>query len=394
MKEIRVYLIFSAVLMVFYLIAEYYRPVPTNWKATYLKEDKIPFGLYILHQQIPHLFPDAELKIERSRIYNTLHGVNYKNAAYVFLAAEIKMDPLDYTELKKFMKAGNQVFIAAYNPGEILKDSLKLGVSSNDVIITGKGTAINFTNPRLKAGKPYVFEKGIGEGFYDEVDSSRIVSLGRNENKEINFVKYPFGKGNLYLMANPQLFSNYSLLNPRGAEYAGKALSYLQNPDVILWDELNTAGVGGNQSPLALLFRYSSLSWAYYLSMAAILLFVLFEMKRRQRIIPVIEPLTNSSAAFVKLIAQVYYQKQDNKDIALKKINFFMEYLRVRFHLRAQVLNQDLKDLLSAKSGIPAEELIPLITILETIEKSPNVSDQKLIELNNRIEMFYQQMAS
>lgn len=394
MKEIRIYLIFSAVLMVFYLLAEYYRPVPTNWKATYLKEDKIPFGLYLLHQQIPHLFPASELKIERSRIYNALHGMNYRNAAYIFIAAEIKMDRLDYRELKKFVQAGNQVFIAAYNPGGILKDSLKLGVSSNDVIIKGKGTAINFSNPRLKSDKPYVFEKGIGEGFYDEVDSSRIVTLGLNENSQINFVKYPIGKGNLYLMANPQLFSNYSLLNPKGAEYAGKALSYLQDPDVILWDELNTAGVDGNQSPLALLFRYSSLSWAYYLSMAAILLFVLFEMKRRQRIIPVIEPLTNSSVAFVKLIAQVYYQKQDNKDIALKKINFFMEFLRVRFHLKTQVLNEELKVMLSARSGISADELIPLITIIETIEKSTNVSDQKLIELNSKIERFYEQVAS
>ena len=57
MKGLRLYLVGSALAMVLYLLAQYYKPKPTNWDATYVKEDKIPFGLYILYHELESLFP-------------------------------------------------------------------------------------------------------------------------------------------------------------------------------------------------------------------------------------------------------------------------------------------------------------------------------------------------
>ncbi|MEJ7677787.1 MAG: hypothetical protein WKG06_07955 [Segetibacter sp.] len=65
--------------------------------------------------------------------------------------------------------------------------------------------------------------------------------------------------------------------------------------------------------------------------LAGLLLYVLFEMKRRQRIIPVITPLKNSTLDFVKTVASVYYNEKDNNGIADKKVNYFLEFVRSRF---------------------------------------------------------------
>ena len=49
-----------------------------------------------------------------------------------------------------------------------------------------------------------------------------------------------------------------------------------------------------------------------------VLLFIIFHAKRKQRIVPVIEPLQNSSAEFVKTIGNLYLQEGNFKDMANK----------------------------------------------------------------------------
>jgi hypothetical protein len=390
-KGLRRYMILSAVLLVLYVVAQYYKPVPTNWKTTFLKEDKIPFGLYLLHQQIPQLFPGTTLRIAGSPVYNSLSGKNYTHTAYLFIASTVDMDKADFKLLKQFMEGGNDVFIAAFNLGKVLQDTLKVDINSSFNPVKQKGIPVNFTNPYLKSEIPYVFDKGIGDYYFSALDTLRASVLGTNKNEQVNFLKYAFGKGNLYLMANPQLFTNYSLLNPAGADYAAKALSVLKLPRTMIWDEMNTAATQGNRSPLSIIFRYPALTWAYYMALVGLVVFVLFEIKRRQRIIPVVEPLTNSSVEFAEVVGKVYYQQRDNRDISLKKVNYLFESFRQNYRLKAPLLDQEQQDLLVVRSGVPAAVVQDLFKTIRGIQTNTSVSDDVLLELNKQIEEFYAQ---
>lgn len=391
MKGMKLYLIGSATVLILYMVAQYYKPKPTDWGPSYLKEDKIPYGLYILDHEKAELFPEALIKTSGLPVFNTLKDNNYQNTTYLFIAGSLNFDKLDYQELVKFMNRGNQVFIAAFDLGKLLNDTLKLE-TNNNFTPRLRSEPIHFVNPALRSKNRYIFDKGIGDQYFSAVDSSRCTVLGRNGKGDINFIKYTFGKGALYVLPNPQLLTNYSLLNPAGADYAAKALSYIQNTKTLIWDEHSTLGTSDNQSILSAFLKYDQLRWAYYLSLIGLVVFVLYEMKRRQRIIPVLLPLKNSSADFVKIVGKVYYQERDNSDIAQKKINYFLEFIRLTYRLKTSKNDEELISALILISGAQEETVRKLFTIINEIQHGHKVTDNLLIELNKLIEKFYNQV--
>lgn len=388
MKGLRLYLIGSAVALIVYLVAQYYKPQPTDWAATYLKEDKIPYGLYILKQRLTDVVPGAKVEISRQPIYNTLKGHHFKNSSYLLVAGSIKMDKLDFIQLKNYMNQGNAVFIASFNLGRYLSQVLKTDLST---AVLGKrnGMPINFVNPALKRSQDYVFDQDLGGMYFNRLDTAKVTVLGKNADGGANFIKYTFGKGALYILPNPQLLTNYNLLDPAGADYAAKALSYLPNAERLIWDEYNTRGNVDDESPLRVFFKYDQLRWAYYLALISLLVFVLFEIKRRQRVIPIVEPLRNTSVDFVKVVGRLYYQQRNHNDLAQKKINYLMEYIRSNYRLKTSTIDQEFENALVQKSGLDQQTVRGLIQVIQTINHSTKVSDEQLIELSKWIEKFY-----
>src|SRR6202007_303224 len=153
--------------------------------------------------------------------------------------------------------------------------------------------------------------------------------------------------------ANPLLFTNYSILDNQGDDYVSKALSYLPAQSTIYWDELQNGDIMEDPSPMRVFFAHPALQWAYYISLFGLIIFVLYEKKRRQRIIPIIEPLKNSTVEFVNVVGQVYYEQRDNRNIAQKKIVYFKEHLRSRYFLKTDIMDKEFIERLSQKTGVP-----------------------------------------
>jgi hypothetical protein len=392
MKGLKLYLVLSAVFVIGYVVAQYYKPKPTNWNPSYLKEDKIPFGLYILSKEIGSLFPNTVVRSSREPVFNTLKGIAYQKSNYLFIAGSLNLDKLDYRELDRYLRNGNDVFIATFELGKVLRNKLKI----NTNIVYGLGdkesVPVNFLNPSLKRTKAYLFDKGLGDQYFSKFDSSRVTILGKNQKGQANFIRYSYGKGKLYILPNPQLLTNYNLLQPDGADYASKALSYLNPATTLIWDEHFTKGNTDDASLLRVIFRNEQLRWAYYTALISLLVFVGFEIKRRQRIIPVITPLKNSAVDFVKVVGSVYYEQRNNTDISHKKINYLLEFIRNNYRLKTQQLNEEFVTTLQHKTGLPDELIQSLIQQIQSVYASDKVTDQQLITLNKYIEQFYKQV--
>src|SRR5690606_36227948 len=84
---------------------------------------------------------------------------------------------------------------------------------------------------------------------------------------------------------------------------------------------------------------------------------LLLETKRKQRIIPIIKPLQNTSLNFIKTIGNLYFQKKNNNDIGQKMTNHFTEYIRSNYHIPATELSEDVIIRLSEKSGYDKDKL-------------------------------------
>jgi hypothetical protein len=293
--------------------------------------------------------------------------------------------------MRGFMRAGNSIFIASYNLRGAIVNELHAQVNSV-VNLPGKKKWVRFVNPGLDSVKRYSMDKGAGDQFFGKFDTAKATVLAVNQDNDPVMLRYRFGKGNLYLVAGPQYFTNYAMLKSGGAGFAEKSLSYLGASRQIFWDEYFTrGGFNASRSPLDVILGNPAVKWAYYIALFSLIVFVVYEMKRRQRIIPIADPMKNSTVEFVRVVGQLYYRERDNRDIASKKIAYLMEAIRSKYKLNTSKLSPEFGVQLSNKSGIALDNVDQLLHTLIVTQSAGRVNDNQLIALHEQIELFYKQ---
>lgn len=386
MKDLKIYIIVASALLVFYLVAQYNKPKPTDWTETLCDTNKTPFGTWILRNRINDIFPGANISSFRKPVFNVINDEQVKDGTYIIVAGDVDLNKYDYIKLAQYIKKGNDVFIAASSFGSALYDSLKVSTSIGYKV--GAATRIGFVSPALKDSL-YDVDKHSSDGYFMNFDRDKTVVLAKNDSEEATYIAFKMGKGTLYLDANPKMFTNYSLLQDMGASYASTALSFVKNNKNLIWDEYYTQGREGSQSVMRVFLNNYDLKWAFYIAFFSLVGFVLYEMKRRQRIIPIIEPLKNTTVEFAGIVGQVYYEQRNNGNIAQKKADYFLEHIRTEYNIRTNVLDEEFVTTLSQKSGAKPELIEKLIEQMIHVRYNTKVSDAELIDLNRNIEQFY-----
>jgi hypothetical protein len=387
-KGLKTYLIIGSIFLVLYIFAEANRPKVINWTETLSSSDKIPFGAYITSNRLNDVFPGAKITPYRQAVYSVIADDSISNSSYVIIAPSIDFAKPDYDVLIKYLREGNDVFIASEDFGKIFGKKLGIYTKGADNA-TEEGIPAHFLSPWLDSAKYYTVGKRTGNVIFSDFDTARTIVLGSNKQHEANFIKVKFGKGSLYLCANPLFFTNYSLLQPEGQQYASTALSFVKNTKNVAWDEYYTQGAENEGSAMRVFLNNPALRWAYYISIFTLLAFVLYEVKRRQRIIPVVKPLENSTLSFVSTVGQVYFERRDNLNITRKKILYFLEHLRVEYNLKTNPLDNEFIENFSNKTGIGPEFAAQLVNYINFLSAQQYVSNQQLIDLNKLTEQFY-----
>ncbi|MFT4033474.1 MAG: DUF4350 domain-containing protein [Siphonobacter sp.] len=411
MRHYKYLAIFLGILILFGVV-EYFRPKPIDWTRTYRNNQKIPFATEALYSLLPTLFVNQSVESVRVPFYNFIKEQKLPaKSIYLYISENCNLDDEDVNQLIPFVQRGNIVFLSGNDFPDKLLDTLHLRQATNSMIDFSKAyqsernekeetfvkkfrldtMRINLLNNRLrKQGKGYSMEREITENHFVTTDSTLTATvLGVNQHNQYNFLKFRLGKGELYLHSAPEAFTNYYLLKQGDDNYAFKALSYL--PDLpVFWDEYAEQGREEEQSILRFLFTSPGLTWAYYITLAGLFLFVVFESKRRQRVIPVIPPVTNTSLEFVETVGELYYHQGNHANIAEKKIQHWQAYVRQRFGLKSTELDETFKEALRAKSGLPQQDIDKLIGRIGQVQYfSDDLPESQLIDLNNQIESFY-----
>jgi hypothetical protein len=132
-----------------------------------------------------------------------------------------------------------------------------------------------------------------------------------------------------------------------------------------------------------------ALKWAYFITLSALLIYLIFEGKRRQRIIPIMEVPQNTSLQFVETIGSLYYNQKDHKSIAEKKITHLLAHIRTKFYLKTTEIDQEFRNDLSSKSGIVPQQINELFDYISFIQNNEYITENQLITFNDQIENFY-----
>ncbi|NWG28652.1 MAG: hypothetical protein HXY48_08980 [Ignavibacteriaceae bacterium] len=362
-------------------------PEEIDWTKSFSRKDKTPYGGYIIYDIASDLFPESKLSAKELPIYNILKNENFYYTNYVFINSDFSPDRLDVEYLLYYVSEGNNVFISAFDISGPLADSLRIKTSM--VIFSQDSMNINFTLPDLITENGYTYSSSDFDNYFSEYDSTVVQVLGKNENDQVNFLRIKYGEGNFFLNTVPMAFTNYHLLSSRNNDYVYKALSHLPVQDTF-WDDYYKIGNKFNASALQYILSQQSLKWAYYIVLASVVLFILFYGRRKQRIIPVIPPLTNTTVEFVQTVGNLYYQQKDFKNIAEKKISYFLDYIRNKYFIRTSSFDSDTIQKISEKSSIPEAKIKSLFREIDRISYSNKITEEELTNINYHIEKFYE----
>ncbi len=332
---------------------------------------------------------------------------------YVFIGSGMFLDSLSELRLLDFVARGNNAFFSVPYMPYIIVDTLNLNTCEYDYIIDYYSDSIiklNFFQTSFSSDTPYTFfyryindTSHYSWSYLSEAcinDSSQIEYFGRMNNTMSNFARFPFGNGFFYVHTTPLAFTNLHLLNKRSVQYASKVFSYLPEGD-IYWDEFSKIPVeyksdnssGGqlrwDKSPLYFILSQPALKTAWYLILALTLLYLLFRAKRRQRIIPVLIPNTNTSQEFAETIGRIYYLQNDHKKLAMQKMKLFLEWIRNRYSISTTQRDENFFIKLAQKSQVPQKEIEKLFENLKAIEYLEKISENMLINFNQSIDNFH-----
>ena len=457
----RLYLLGIGLLFGGYVALEYNRPKPLDWSPTYANKDKIPYGTYVLYDQLPRLLGTDSVEAVRLPVYNQLTGLGPAEipasrnppateetpapaadstselaetdsaavnstytattgsddagdgnkdpnptaltlldpqANYLFVNEDFELSQPDAQALLQFAARGNDIFVAAqtFSTGRgLLRDSLGVGVEDVE-ITTHKGPQglpqldsvdLRFSNPALAAIRTRLPGSGAGQRLV--VDSGRVGrTLATDAQGRAVLVRLDYGRGHFYFCTTPMAFTNYYLLRPRTAGFAAAALAYLPARRTF-WDEYQKQGPVGEQSLLRVVLAHEPLRLAYYLILIGGLLFVFIEARRRQRIIPTIKPLPNTTLLFTRTVAGLYRQGSSHALIAEKKVGLFLDYLRTRFHETSPDFGDaDFRERLAQKAGVPRPRVDELLRLVNFARTAPRVTDQQLLQLSRALNDF------
>ena len=394
-KTVKIYIALLIVLFIGFAAIEFSAEKPIDWSKTYRETDKIPYGTFVLYDQLPSLFPNSE--IEDIKVTPFEYFDEYFNWAdstydifgtYLHIDEYAAIDDVSAQELLDFASHGNDIFISTSYPPKKFYDSLHLDIK-NSFDVKGKAELV-FTNPTLKKDS-ITIEKGLSNIYFSKLDSSITTVLGYQKFdsiKRVNFIKINHGFGTIYLHLQPIVFTNYQLLKKDNQKYAAAALSYLTD-EPIYYDYHTKVGQDLGNSPLRFILNNRALRAAWYLGLISLVLFMIFNAKRKQRIVKVVKPLENTTVAFTKTIGNLYYETKDHNNLIDKKITYFLEYIRRIYYLDTQLLDEKFVKNLTVKSGKDKVITKKLIDLIVYLKAKPNCTEADLLNLNNTIEDFY-----
>ena len=371
-------------------------------KERYGYTDTRPFGGYTAYRIFENVYPDKYIGINRkpfSKFYSSTH---FDSASfYINISNKFYVTEEDAQSIIDFVQEGHTAFISASVIDSVLLTKI-FGRQENPAWLEVlNGNKFKQTSVKLLPGvfKPepdsfsYYYRPFVN--YFSEIHSERGRITGYNQNDNPNFMVFFWGKGRLYLHCEPRALGNYFLLTGSNHLYMKQILEMMNaKPGNVFWDDYYNRinykeQEDGSFSTFSAIMKHPSLAMAFWIALALLVLYILMGIKRKQRVVPVINPVQNTSIAFTEAVAALYLAEKNNRNIAGKMIGYFNDHVRTHYFLNVHAGNKDFINSLSKKSGIQLESVQALYNAMERIESAYDVSDFEILSLSEQIQLFY-----
>lgn len=371
------------VVFILVVIAQLSSETRISWIKNFSVTEKSPYGLYIFDKESDVLFKNRIKKIEESpySYYEEHKSIELHN----ILIIEKKIDEVSWEKILNQVSKGSDAMIFAENLPENITDTLQVKLSKLNY---SEDCMMYFTDQKLNSDS-IVIDKNQNSGIFSKMNFDKTIILGdeyyESEDKDAlrsaaNFIKVSFGKGNVYLHSEPLVLTNYHILNKKSQDYIQNLFSFLPDRETIWFKKAYNET---SESPLRFIWANPPLRYAWLVFLASVFVFILFNAKRRQRVVPIIEPLKNTSVDFVRSIGNLYLQEGDFHEMMAKKAQYFLNRVRTELLIDTHILDENFEKKLQLKTGKSPEKIKEaVILIKKSINPSAQVITDDLIKLN------------
>lgn len=366
-----------------------------DWSLTLSHLSKEPYGTFALQSLLPGHLNTNEIINSNKTVYELKDSIQSQENIFI-LSTRFDPDAEDTKVLLTLVENGANVFISSNYFSGHFADTL--GLATGDSFFQGENSftksdsaSLHFVSPIMDTTRSFKYMRSNIHNYFRKIDSVKATVLAKNDFYQPITVRIKKGKGTIILNCTPIIFTNIYLLANENHDFISSTLTYLPQ-EKTYWTEFYHVGRMEAATPLRFILNNEPLRWAYYLSIITLLLFMIFEAKRKQRIIPVIKPLPNTTLEFISTIGNLYYQRGDHKNIADKKIQFFFDYIHAHYFMASAPQGDLFISSLARKSGVREQTVKSLMDSVNRIISSKNIEQKELESLNHLLEKFYKKL--
>ncbi len=399
-------LIVCAIMVVFCIFIYIYIKQNTpkyDWFENYSYKSKEPYGSKLLYDLLKKNAPSGKFESINKSIEKQL-PLDATVTNYFFIGNYIMEDTAEMEHLLHYVENGNKAFVFTNSMPRYLMQQIAGFFKPYDYIedsainlhYPGNADSIIFKHRELKRNVYYNWHVVESDFFADTLDAMyHFIPLSYIGSNHVNYFSVKYGKGTFYFNATPILFSNYHLITEDGYKYAKKCFANFHN-GTIYWDERNKITTNPDKmnmpdsGPLRYIISQKNFSWAWYLGLVLVLLYVFFRSKREQRMIPIINPVKNTSLEYNKAISLLYFQSKDNSIIADEIMKMFLLFIKNKYGISIRLNQYDIDvPQLSVKSGISENKISDVFQKSIIANYGDKTDKNNLINFHQSIEYFY-----
>lgn len=366
----------------------------TDWTFSLNKNSTEPYGLFLAYDRLQDMYPGAQ----KSTIYDLNDEMEEQNNKTFFLArntvlisvtSNLYLNTKEATNIHEYVKNGGQVILLSryfskridsvfniesnYRREALLVDEEKDSVNTYEILWD-------------EEEQQFEIDKSFSQSSFDHEEGTPIGNRIQNGKKKVNLVKMDIGQGSIIIGNAPEMITNYGMLKDTNIQYYEKLFSRFDKDTYKLkWFSKHTLHSkrdgGGSTSNLMTLLREKSYLFAFLTLLFMATLFLIFETKRRQRIVEVVPPVTNDSLAFTELVGKLYYSKRGHRNLAHKMIQYYLEHIRSTYNIPTVNLNTEMAHKLARKLNKTNDEMVQFVNYLNSQLTSYELNEPQLKQL-------------
>jgi hypothetical protein len=400
----RTWWIVVASLVVVLGVLELAKPEPVNWKRTFLSSSTQPFGTWIAVRVLDSLTERPVAMIDSS---SDVACRTVPPRGQWWVVAET-FDPAteEIDSLFSFVHRGGHLVLAT----RWLTDTLQqqIGIDMQPVFsweeahvnIHDRGDVVHvlpitddYLSQRFRVRPDTMLSRADSSTWHPMITVTTRDDAHDTTAPWMIAGTRTLGLGSVTILSSPELISNVAFLKDTSSAVARLVVPLIAHTDgPVVWDRYHNGSVA---LPTVgdILARSHSAQLAVVLVVVTGLMYVSTNSRRRQRAIPVIERVENTTAEFVRTVADLMQSTHDHAHVVRMRVSHLRKFCATVLHVPIVNIDTTTKSRLVAATGCDdetIERLFELIALYSRDDADPEMSSADMLRYSTILDTFYE----